>query len=1088
MLDELTEAKVKKNYELLQTKYIDAVKANKGANVNKEIELRLKKYETSDVVRGAITSSDFTRTRESFIRYVSGNSDWSGQVAPDAPPRRDLVTEMTQNYLKIHEGKTDTILLKEKLPDPEDTKQIGGIDFKDYPIRIGMAIEITRPDTPSNVTPTTQSRERERYSYQKNRGVERLLKVDFTHTTFRTNSVISHKEYSIEIEALSTTMEFFDLLPEMLEVAGVLLKILNQTNILYTREERGDLIQSVNKLFLGSERVQKTSNISRVNIMRSELNKPIDMSHRDLETGNPEGMFPSLKGLGAAKGEAQYSVTVKLDGVRTLIYYDDDKTWLFSPISQVVNLLSRDSPERLQQTLLDAEMLVDGAVFEKQVYRLFLFDCLIFTDQDIRRMPHANRLRFCRAAMHISNADPDLNTKLQMAVKIFYPFSTREEFFKANRLALSSGTVSAMQYEFGKDIKEEELETDGLIFTHTGEYLPRSKYQNDPRSKNRRWKPQSQLTLDFLIELAERGTLVPKVFSSKAGTEDNLVTFEGTRGNPFDPSAIVMINNEMIPPLKVQAGQIAEFQWDRAKRVFRPIRIRHDKLQPNNIEVAISNWDLIRDPIPPGMLVNALKGQRVLQFLRRYTNRVKASLINNLSTTLQTRTGKKVTCLDIGAGEGGDVGKFKIADMEVIAIEPSSQRVRALEERIVAENMTDNYTIFEAGAQNFQGILRKFERLNRAKVDCVTMFHSLTFFYDSEATVNSLINTIKGVIRPGGRFVCMAMDGQLLDRELGDSAQVAMPGISIQRVRDDTNRKIRVKLIAKDDSLLRGQEEYLVDFNHFIMNLEANGFELIGDRYLGGDLVLNDSEMWWAQMTRVIQMRFVGVVDEPPKDLFNKLRTLMNEAFKITATLAPNTKQQFPIGSIQFGVWDLWTIGCIGGGSCFLHSILHAISAEYRAMTLDARITMVKALRVDLAQVFTQDTWASLASGNLAGLGAESGTYSYEVMRKGLMDYSHWFGLEFLEFVSNQLGINIHIVWWVKGSLQVYLHGEAVTGSARVFQEDRDNVILYWQGGMHFQIVGREPEGSTNGSKLDLIFASNDKMIQQIRDEVPKDN
>ena len=177
----------------------------------------------------------------------------------------------------------------------------------------------------------------------------------------------------------------------------------------------------------------------------------------------------------------------------------------------------------------------------------------------------------------------------------------------------------------------------------------------------------------------------------------------------------------------------------------------------------------------------------------------------------------------------------------------------------------------------------------------------------------------------------------------------------------------------------------------------------------------------------------------------------------------------FPLGKIEFTNDMLCTIGVLGDGSCFLHAILYAMNLSYRTMSSDARVARVASLRADLAKLFTQQIYDNIGFGAVAAIGQVDSNWSYNTLRAGLLNYTHWFGLEFLQFVSDQLNINIHLVWWRNDKLQVYKHAEDRT---LLQVNGRHSVVLYWQGGAHFQPVGR-----VNGDQVSVIFRDDDRMI-----------
>jgi hypothetical protein len=110
--------------------------------------------------------------------------------------------------------------------------------------------------------------------------------------------------------------------------------------------------------------------------------------------------------------------------------------------------------------------------------------------------------------------------------------------------------------------------TDGIVFFPLSE-----PYKNKCTFK---YKPAELLTIDFLVK------------------KDGLYAIDD-KGDP------VVFEGDTLYPYKFEFGDewqvntITEFQYK--KDGFYPMRIRHDKIKPNYIGVALDNWKDINDPI-----------------------------------------------------------------------------------------------------------------------------------------------------------------------------------------------------------------------------------------------------------------------------------------------------------------------------------------------------------------------------------------------------------------------------------------------------------------------------------------------------------
>lgn len=1082
--------------------------------VNIEIEFRLKPFS------GNLTLDTYLIVLKQFAKYVSPFPQWTRESPEEGV--LDQVESFTQAYLVTTVGKKSTTSLKYKL---------NNIHIEEFNVNMGFALEIQKSNKPSD-TKSELVRNRLRHSFVLSHGVNngvlnKLLRVDFTEVT-RISGIQEVKDYQIEVEVLSTTvdnpLDTFNLaVVDLSATLEILLKLINNTRNLYTKEIRLGIIQEINSnLAKGDNRAQLqprgTDKKDHGTLFTNYMNNPVDLIVSDIQTGTPGSLFPYITS-DQSSSPVEYMVTIKADGERIFIYWTEFGLVLFNPRSQLINLFSLNANENLLGTMFDGELLPlqDGHVLSK-IYTILVFDCLFCRIDDVvidlRREELVKRLVARDLMIDEYNNDEDIaeSSDLIISGKSFYPFNSRETFFEANREALKTNIDPATGQLF---------DSDGLIYTHTGPYL--SKYTKADgtvvHSKNKKWKPLHKLTIDFKIGVIndnskrdEPKKVLQLMYVQGEGINRTyrLDTFRGNKipgQGTFDGKKFIpkweLDGTEFIDTFrdkdgkihKLEIGQIVEFAWNNKDRIFYPLRIRTDKTDPNDgNKGGKDTWNLIKEPIQKGILLNELRGNKVLNLVRKFTNKVKLEKLTKVRNTILQKSGKKVRpqLVDIGSGAGGDIDKWKDLQFDVIAIEPSRRNADEFEERARNAKFEDkHWQLIYGRGEDHENILKKFENLKLRKADVVTMMHVLTFFYSSEEKVENLIKTIKGVIAPQGRFICMAMDGNMINNQLGENLQLDIPkdnpAITIRRVPDETGRKIWVRMNAK--LLKSGQNEYLVDFDDFIMRMERNGFELVEDNHLNAEALLSDTELWWAQMTRVIEFRYLPVakISQTSELRLNKIQEILMRTYSngITQSLEPDRKLKFPqsVGTFSSNTlhkFDLYTVGVLGGGSCFLHSIVYCVNIEYRSQVddYDSRIQTILCLRNDLKAIFDFNEYARLGDGNIKELGGDmkrlhgDSTYSYNTLKNGLGDYSHWFGLEFVEYVADKINVNIHIVWWRDNTLQVYKHS-----GEKLFNPERHNIVVYWQGGNHFQPVGlMRPESN----KLSFVFKSDDPLIQTI--------
>ena len=1028
-------------------------------NSQVEVEIRFTKYQDHD-----LTKSDFLRFRETFERYINTDEaitkDWT------VTNTNDIVHSYSSSLRiegfdvrnrQIQTGVSKVNMRKISVV----TSNSGGIVktpfySPTYPFRMGFALELSGVDF-STEQGDKEYRQRSRRSYT----FKDLFRIDSTIVEDVSKNQVSKIHYELEMEFLQP---FTDVTAAIYSAnAEWVIKIINETRILYTIQEKDALIVEVNDMM--------TNNVAYNVLQKTWVNQPVDLTWDDLKIGRNDGLFPQKGDNEVLK--ANYTVTVKLDGVRIFVYFSATGVYLLNPLAKLICRIYEQEIPRLTGTLLDGELIIKDTegVHNAQIYEVYLFDCLTarIGEQihDLRHRPHKERLQGTRLAAGIVYNVSVTEGKLVLFTKKFYEIVDRESFYLGNRNSLQKVEARDSQ---GNNVRL-KLSNDGLLFTYVGGYL------EGRVSQNKKWKPTNQLTIDFLVQQNRDG--VPSLFVKSYSKEKGsiLAEFSGAEGLRFDPTIFKMRHLVDQKEIVVGEDQIVEFRFDYKENLFVPIRIRNDKVEPNSYLTAAGIWKLINHPIQKGIMLGNIKGARILDLMRAFHNNEKRNILDRICDRPKINEERPIL-FDIGSGVGGDIDKWKFAGQKgngfnVIALEPSKDRVEQLSKRILSAKMQDRVNILEGDVRNAKKIRDKVNLLSRRKIDAVTSFHSLTFLFDEEKSIDSLLSTCKGILRQGGVFVCMALDGKLIHRQLGESAQISVPGITIRRSSENP-RKISVQLVGvRDESLRGGQEEWLVDFDYLITQFEANGFELLPefDYYLDTDAILNDSELWWSQMTRVVGFRYVGIDQQRKEDNLLELKRLLMKAAPKSLGINQIEKLNNSQNSV-FSVYDLWTVGVAGDGSCFLHALLYCLYAKYRNMESDERKDFVQAIRRDLTQLFTPEAYNALAKGELSKLGKDDNNFSYNVVKTGLLNYDHWFGLEFLEFVSNAVGTNIHLVWWHNDRLEVYRHG---ADDSVVFKEGRNSIVLLWQGNSHFQPVGRK---DVDGTSISFVFEDGDDMIR----------
>lgn len=1091
----------KKLEELIVT--LSKNKNSSDADTNFEIEYRIK----SPFDKTFIDSTLFDSVLNELIFYTEDVSKAGIDVWKRLTPIEGLfdTVDLFENDGQIKtSGTTEEKSIKTKLE---------SLKIDEYSINIGFAIEKRVQQLPGD-SKSTGRRSRKRHSFELSVNNKPTLRVDLTEVTQNRMS------YEIEIEMITPKLSelvktFNSAKDKTEEVVSLILRLVNRTKVLYDRDARKNITKSIIETFEARSRNKTNKLVTKISqevttkdekFRIDSIANPVDLLKQDIQSGTPGSLFPNVSS-GKTSDPVEYMVTIKADGERILIFWSEYGTVLFNPRSDLINLLDEEVVVELEGAMLDGELLPlqNGHTLSKE-FIVLVFDCL-FTIQDVngKNIPVDLRNRdlvyrlvgrkYVVDTFVNINRD-NANNMLFLYSKIHFPFNSRDTFFAANAKAWNNRDATL---SFGNELRLIRYENDGLIYTSTGPYLARFKRGRKFVSKNRKWKPLHQLTIDFkfgtdyngeeALQVLYRETRANSKYNKNkteddklANSDQKLKTFEGT--GKIDPDNlpgkrfIKTFKDKDGKVMQILQNQIVECAWSPEKKYFYPVRIRSDKNTSNNSDQAEEIWTLINDPIPIGLLLNDLKGRKVLDLMRKFTNRVKEERLMKAKFTSSKGKKEQLLLFDIGSGNGGDIDKWQKYNYNVVALEPN--RINAAEFERRANIKHFKYSLLIGGGQDNENVVSHFETLGLGKADVVTMMHVLTFFYDSADTVNNLIKTIKGVIAKNGRFICMAMDGKMIHNQLGENMRLDIPkdnpAISIRRVPDETGRKIWIRIAA--NLLAEGQEEYLVDFDDFISRMERNGFELLEDNHLNAEAVLGDIELWWLQMSRVIEFRYVGDNKEEKKvqSKLDHLAMLLGKA-NINQSLPVDKTLMFPKSREGiFNQFDLFTVGVLGGGSCFLHSTVYAVNNEYKTDTNNKRIETVLCLRDDLGEVFTGDEYAKLGGGEIMKLGGDleylngDPSLSYGTLKDGLIDYAYSFGLEFVEFVCDKIDINIHIVWIRGGKLQVYKFNNET-----IFNSERHNIIIYWQGGVHFQPVGLKKDNDSY-----FVFRTDDPLIQTI--------
>jgi hypothetical protein len=233
---------------------------------------------------------------------------------------------------------------------------------------------------------------------------------------------------------------------------------------------------------------------------------------------------------------SNYFFYTKLDGERFLFFTTDYNIYIFNDTSQIFVKENKIFPPGC---VIDSEYMLDEDTY-------YVFDVLFWNHKDVRTEYLPKRYNYLE---HSSKTFPPYIKLMQLYTK----FDER----------------------LWDIIKKSNIKMDGIIFT------PRYKhYKNNCTYK---YKPPELLTIDFLIDVNKTLYVVDN--------DGNLVLFQGNNEYPYKGYSDITFD------FQYQLYDIIEFHYDYQKNNFSPLRVRHDKIRPNNIHVALDVWYDIHHPI-----------------------------------------------------------------------------------------------------------------------------------------------------------------------------------------------------------------------------------------------------------------------------------------------------------------------------------------------------------------------------------------------------------------------------------------------------------------------------------------------------------
>jgi len=517
------------------------------------------------------------------------------------------------------------------------------------------------------------------------------------------------------------------------------------------------IYKQFSKILKGSEYYYDHNNLKQLIL---NFNKIISNSYNDykllLENARPRNVLRKdliYTGI-VGNPETRYSVSAKVDGLRSLLIVDSQGLWSVKPMTNSFNFLfniqlALKSTNKFIDILKKYYSIFGFCVFDceeimyNNIRTFVIYDCIAINNKNIMTEPlisldvnsfnelekstKNSRLSYCYKFIKSYGEIISKLAKVNFTMKKF-DIVTENNFF-----SISCDYINETSFNYNDKIS---FDTDGLIWTPVDvPYNFYVKKNNSDITKTPdilKWKPLDLLTIDFLVKKSENNLYELYSFVNE-GKNKKFIKFVDS--DVVDQENPLMENSEM---------KIIEFKFDKEKQLFTPLRIRTDKNLPNKINVANTVWKDIRRPL----LKEDICG-KTLSFAFYYHTRIKKDLFENYC--------KNKVVLDLGSGAGGDINSW-YSLRKIYCVEPNISNLSELISRKENSKISDKiYTINKFAEDSLE-----IRKIIDSKVDVVTLMLSMSFLWKTRETFKQFISTILLCSKPSSKILFMTIDGDSL--------------------------------------------------------------------------------------------------------------------------------------------------------------------------------------------------------------------------------------------------------------------------------------------------------------------------------------
>lgn len=302
-----------------------------------------------------------------------------------------------------------------------------------------------------------------------------------------------------------------------------------------------DILQAINDLILHLLKLMNKTEVIYTIQEYQQLKETL--SQYDLTTNKPKAI--TLK----YQFNTPYIVSTKAKGIKALLVIHTTGLWL---INQYYNLLTKYKMTAWTTTIFDGTLIkpIEGT----KHYWYLGYDCFVFNNNSMRAEPYYQRIdkAIVFRSLYQNTINPDYFTFTLKTTRVF----TTDKYLKMRE-------ILNLNVNYKRN---------GLIFTSPYSY-------NEPIYK---WIIPSEVTIDFAV-YNQRLYL----YNQQTLQDEE---FKGIPAIPFDETMMLSL------PLNPNK-YIAECRWDQAMNKMILVKIRDDKTNADEVELAIENWKIQNDPV-----------------------------------------------------------------------------------------------------------------------------------------------------------------------------------------------------------------------------------------------------------------------------------------------------------------------------------------------------------------------------------------------------------------------------------------------------------------------------------------------------------